>query len=424
MREDFLHFIWRTHQFSLDDLHTTDGKKLQILNFGILNNHGGPDFKSARIRIGNVVWAGHIEMHLCSSDWNKHGHSEDPAYRNVILHVVLEDDEPVVLNNGKLPCLEIRGLIKPGLLHRYQKLNHLHPWVPCEGLLPRVELIKKELCLERMAAARLESRQLRILETLAWSNGDWENTAYVTIARGFGFKTNGNAFERLAKLLPLNIIRKYADRPILLEALVFGTAGMLNRIFSDRYPASLQREFNHLASKHSLIVMNESEWNRGRLRPSNQPSVRLSQFVQFIIRNGSLMALVTDFEDPDTLVAACKVPVSGYWEDHSAFDHPGVRRKKVLGAGSALLLLVNSLLPLMFVYGRYMGQESLCRRALSLLGGLPAERNSLLDRWESTGMPNTNALQSQGLIQLKGSYCDRRRCTECSIGAGILLSEV
>jgi len=422
MKEDFLHFIWRTQQFTFNGLRSTEGKKIEILDFGTLNLHGGPDFKNARVRIDDVLWAGHVEMHICSSDWKKHGHSEDPAYGNVILHVVLEDDEPVINDGIRLPCLELRGLINPGLLHRYHKLDQVKPWVPCAGLIDDIPDITRQMCLDSMAAARLESKSKSIHQVLENSNGDWEQTVYEVIARGFGFHVNSNAFSRLASILPIRIVRRSASSHDEIEALLFGCAGMLNRIFTDDYAVVLQREFNHLVAKYGLIVMEEREWIKGRLRPSNLPAIRLSQFGRLLRHNPSLSALLT-FDRLSDLITAFDVTATTYWDDHTAFDQPGVTRKKKIGKSSITSLLINSLLPLMFVYGKQHGQEDFCERALAFLEQLPPEDNSILKKWSGLGMPNLNALQSQGLIQLKGSYCDRRRCTECAIGTAILLSE-
>ena len=98
--EDFLHYLWKFRLFDNTDLKTVDGEVIHIYSAGIHNTHSGPDFSNARIRIGDTTWAGNVEIHVPSSDWRKHNHANDEAYKNVILHVVYRDDEPVITADG------------------------------------------------------------------------------------------------------------------------------------------------------------------------------------------------------------------------------------------------------------------------------------------------------------------------------------
>ena len=96
MTENFLHYVWRTRRFDLKSLETSDGEPIEILDFGEYNAYdSGADFQNARIRIGGLLWAGAVEMHIRSSDWLAHGHQRDAAFQNVILHVVFEEDKPI-----------------------------------------------------------------------------------------------------------------------------------------------------------------------------------------------------------------------------------------------------------------------------------------------------------------------------------------
>ena len=423
MKEEFLHFIWRTRSFTFTGLRTTEAKTVEILDFGVLNTAAGPDFRNGRIRLDGVEWAGHIEIHLVSSDWLKHGHTDDLLYRNVILHVVLEEDVPVYVDGRRLPCLELRGLIDASLLARYGKLTALEPWVPCANLLPGVDQLIVKTWLDRMLIERFERRYEWILECARELQNDWEGVAYRVLGRSFGFHRNGEAFYRLTRVLPLKVIRACSSDPVLVEALIFGCAGYLNRIFMEDYPVRLQREFRHLQNKYKLQAMGEQEWNNGRVRPSNLPVIRLSQFGYLIRESDGLLGIIRSLDSIDTALEWLSCQASSYWEGHTAFDKPAANHIKRMGRTSRISVVINAIAPLQFVYSKHIQDDALRENALEMLAQLPPESNGILNGWHRIGMSNENAGHSQALIHLKDSYCNRGRCTRCAIGAEILLSE-
>ncbi|WP_333865143.1 DUF2851 family protein, partial [Chitinophaga sp.] len=84
--ESLLQFIWLSGRFNMEGLATTAGEPLEIIHPGQLNRNAGPDFSAAQIRIGRLMWAGNVEVHYRSSDWQRHGHQHNPRYDRVILH--------------------------------------------------------------------------------------------------------------------------------------------------------------------------------------------------------------------------------------------------------------------------------------------------------------------------------------------------
>ena len=425
MKEAFLHFLWRTRRFASTDLRTTTGTEVVIENPGWHNVLGGPDFKESRIRIDGVLWAGHVEMHVLSSEWVRHGHDTDPAYSNVVLHVVLEDDDPVFVNGRRIPCIELRGRIDPGMLSRYQRLFQLDRWVPCQPLLPSVPSITIESFMQRLLVERLEQRHESIGRVLHESDSNWESVAYRVLGRSFGFHHNGDAFERLCRTLPYRVVKDHSRDLFDVEALLFGSAGMLNMIFLDAYPRQLQARFHDLNSEYLLKPVSSHEWIRGGLRPSNFPTLRLAQFARLINATGSFIDHLTAKHDLGYLTTWLQVKASEYWRDHSGFDKAMKSKGSCrLGVASARSILINAWIPLMFSYGRHHGDQSLCDRAVELFGKIPRESNRIVNRWHNIGMPNVNAGHSQALIHLKDSYCNRRKCTECAIGTQILLSDI
>ena len=234
IKEDLLHYIWRTKRFEISSLQTTTGESIEIQDFGKHNPNAGPDFLNTKVKIGDTLWAGNVEMHINSSDWIKHQHNKDRAYDNVILHVVLEEDLTIYRGTGEvIPCLELRKKIPLRLANTYQKLKHNEHWIPCQHHFYEVNDMTKNMWLDRMMVERLELKTKMIELELARNNNDWEETFYWFLARNFGVKVNAEPFEWLAKSLPLKILAKHKNNLHQVEALLFGQAGLLNESLKD-----------------------------------------------------------------------------------------------------------------------------------------------------------------------------------------------
>ena len=421
MKEELLHYAWRAQRIDIANLQSTTNERIEIIDFGQYNRNSGPDFLNARLRINNVTWAGHVEMHLRSSDWNKHMHSQDLAYDNVILHVVLEEDAKIRMRNGRsLPCLELKNRIPATLLGNYLKLMQIRAWVPCEHQLAQVPTVKITAQVERALAERLTRKSEDLQRIHSETKHDWEDTFYRFLARSFGFKVNAQAFETLARNISWKTLQKHRNRPDQVEALLFGCAGMLNQIFTEDYPSRLMQEFHHLERKYNLRCMPGQQWRRLRLRPSNFPSIRIAQFAALLIREPRIYSQVLEAPFLDTLFPLFLVKASAYWDTHYSFDRPSPVRRKALGRSSITGILINTIAPFLFFYGQQHNSSALKESALELLSGLPAEDNRVTRRWQDAGMANNSAAQSQGLIQLKQHYCERQKCLACAIGNHLL----
>ena len=422
MPESFLHFLWRWRRFDAQNLLTTEGQTLEILHPGEHNTHAGPDFFNARLRIGDTLWAGNVEMHRLSSEWLAHRHQEDPAYDNVVLHVVLEEDQPITRarDGSRLACLVLQGRIPPRLLAIYQRLEHERAWIPCESFFAATPDIIRLNWLDRVLVERLEQKTTAIEALLATTETHWEVTFYQLLARNFGLKVNAEPFEALARALPLPVLAKHKNSPLQVEALLFGQAGLLEENFSDAYPQTLAREYRHLAHKYGLLPLAASQWKFLRLRPANFPTVRLAQFAALVHQSAHLFSKVLAADSLRRLENLFAVQPAGYWLNHYQFDKESLPRTKLPGRDFVQLLIINTIVPFLFHYGRTKGDADLQNRALRLLEELPAEGNAVLDGWAALGMRARHAYQSQALLHLKTRYCDPKRCLECAVGNFIL----
>ena len=422
MNESLLHFIWKFRLFDQNNLKDTSGETIELINQGMHNTHAGADFQNAKIRISKTLWAGNVEIHINSSDWQLHKHHKDPAYNNVILHVVYEQKGPsAVRENGEsIPTLELKHRIRPSLLSRYEELSRRADWIPCTRFFKEADEFKTRSFLDRLMVERLESKVGQVNALLTASENDWENVMFQMIARYMGASINKDAFYILAKSLPVKIWAKYQHDALQTEALVFGQAGFLSETWSDEYPGLLRKEYNYLKRLHQLQPMDKHVWKFLRLRPSNFPTLRLAQLAALMCKEIKLLSQILEAKDAKAIHRFFDVEPSDYWLTHYQFDKPSGKTDDHLGASMKDILLINAVAPVLFAYGKYKANEDYCDRAIQLLETCKPESNSIIKGWEKLGLKPASAFESQYLLQLKNEYCDKFRCLECSIGHRIL----
>ncbi|MBI2968436.1 MAG: DUF2851 family protein [Bacteroidetes bacterium] len=423
MTEEFLRFVWQYRLFDNRNLTTSDGDPVEIFRPGDSNTDSGPDFSNARIRIGQTTWAGNVEIHVNASDWLKHHHSENPSYKNTILHVVYKNDRKVKRNDAELlPALELKDKFDPNLFHRYTNLVQNKSWIPCERQIRGVDNLIIHQWIDRLSADRLERRTLFITQTLEDTSNNWNESFYRHLARNFGFKVNSEPFQVLARSLPLNLVAKHKDNADHVEALYFGQAGLLEGEFRDDYPNRLKKEYDFLRQKYGLrpIPAGAVQWKFMRLRPFNFPTVRIAQFSNLMMRSSNLFPRILEANDLRELSTLFDITASPYWNNHFIFDTIAPGREKRLGTGAANNILINTAIPFLFVYGKKKQINQLCNKAIDFLSKIPGEENEIIDRWKIAGMPVKNAFCTQALLELKNEYCDKRKCLSCSIGSRII----
>lgn len=417
MKEEFLHYVWQWRRFDSTDLHTTDFEAIQILTPGQLSPHAGPDFFNARVRVGDTEWAGNVEIHINASDWYRHGHEADPAYDNVILHVVWLADAELHRSTGeRVPCLELRQRVPPDLIQAWRRLMDTPRDIPCAEQFLHTPPIVQLNWLDRLLVERLEQKTTALEALLADSRQHWEEVFYFSLARSFGLAINAEPFEALARSLPLSILAKHKTDHFQLEALIFGQAGLLESDFNDEYPRQLAREYRHLRHKYGLTPLPSGQWKFLRLRPAAFPTVRLAQFAALVHRSAHLFSKVLEAQTIRELEHLFTAEAGDYWTAHYVFDKTSHRRSKALGRDFIQLIAINTIIPAMFLYGRAKKLPDFESRALRLLEELPPESNSVVDRWIDLGFKPRHAAHSQALLQLSKHWCAHKRCLQCAIG--------
>ncbi|MBS1774440.1 MAG: DUF2851 family protein [Bacteroidetes bacterium] len=418
MQEKLLQFIWRYSLYNPARLETADGETVTVIHPGTYNTNAGPDFLEAKIKVADTILAGHVELHVNNSDWAKHGHQNDAAYKNVILHVVYRNDAPAGLKN--IPILELSKHIPETVLSKYDMLmTEVNP-ILCASQLHTIKDITKEAWLSRLLAERWEEKQLNWINLLNKSKGDWRNMLYWRMAANFGFKVNADAFLQLALSIPHNVFAKGGSL-LQTEAILFGQAGMLEGQFKDEYPNQLKKEYEYLKQKYQLTPMPVHLWKFLRLRPANFPTIRIAQFAALIHKSFHLFSQIVEKHNIKEILPLLDVTASEYWDNHYQFDEPAERKqKKRLGTSSIHNIIINTIAPVQFLYAAEQGTAREQELALQLLDTISAEKNAIINLWNNNGWKAANAGHSQAMIQLFNSYCSKKRCLECSIGLSLL----
>jgi len=421
IKESLLHYVWKYKLFDQTNIETTAGHKMKLISTGKHNSDAGPDFFNARIIMDNIEWAGNIEMHIKSSDWYKHKHQYDKNYDNVILHVVAEMDKEIVLQNGEIiPTLEIGSLIPDNVLKNYEHISKSRDWIPCQQQIKNVKLLIVNSCLDRMLTERLERKTDEINQLLKLQKQNWEEICYQLLAKNFGFKVNALPFQMLAQSLPLNILAKHKNNILQIEALLFGQAGFLEEECIDDYHLVLQKEYQFLKKKFKLKNLDRHIWKFLRLRPANFPTIRIAQFAQLVFKSSKLFSKLLEAKSLKEIIQYFELGTSEYWQTHYTFGKQSNKKNKHLGKAAIDIILINTVIPVLFAYGKSKSKVDIEERALDFLSQIKAEKNNIIDHWASVGIKADSAFQSQALLQLKNNYCKNKKCLNCTIGAQVL----
>lgn len=423
MNESFLHYIWQFQYFNKQELRCSTGEEIIVVNPGLKNTHAGPDFYNAKLKLGNMEWAGSVEIHIYSSGWREHRHQDDAAYENVVLHVVWEEDEKIYRKDGTLlPTLELKSRVASSFLLQYKRIVHSRNRIPCANAIQHVPDVIKVSMLDKALMARLEKKAETILQALERNNGDWEETCYQILCRNFGFKVNTDPFLQLAQSLPYKILMKHGDRLEQIEALLFGQAGFLKETINDAYYLLLRREYTLLRKKYNLGAkqMNKAQWRFLRLRPANFPTIRLAQLSSVLFNQKNMFSRIISITSWKELMPAFSVKPSAYWLHHYQFFKKQDKEIPALGRMSIENIVINSIVPMMVAYGKSKDDQRYIDRAVQLLEETPSEENNILRSWEDLGIVSKTAFDSQALIELHNNFCIRRRCLDCNIGFFLL----
>lgn len=420
MQEEFLHYLWVNKKLPFTQLKTHLNEDLEVNHFGQYLQNAGPDIFNAQISINQQKWAGNIEIHVKSSDWYLHNHENDANYDNVILHVVWENDAPIFRkDNSEIPTLEVKKYASLLEINKYKSLITAKSWINCENQISEIDNFIWENWLESMFLKRLERKSEIIDKRLVETNNNWEAVFFEMLAKNFGLNTNGDCFLQVAKSVPFSIIRKESFDVENLEALFFGKLNLLNEHLEDEYHIKLASHWKYLKIKYNL----ESEFGLQpqffKLRPDNFPTIRLSQLAGLICNNQNLFSQLIEANSYSQIKQLLKSETSEYWKSHYNFSKTSKTKSKVLTNQFIDLIIINTIIPIKFCHAKNQGKLNV-EELIALLETMPAEKNSILNKFSEFNITTKTAFQSQSLLELKNEYCNKNKCLNCAVGLQLL----
>jgi len=425
--EMLLQYLWEHRLWAYGSLRTIDGGRVNVIDQGRRNDDAGPDFFNAKIEIDGHIWAGNVEIHVRASDWHRHGHDNDPAYDSVVLHVVGHSDAEVRRTDGQIiPQLELP--YTADYRARYDAMvNNTVDRLACARHLSEFSPLHITDWITALGHERLFAKVERVNDALGRLDGDWQAAAYVTLARALGFSTNSDAFERVAYATPLRCLLKHRSDRRLLEATLFGQAGFLATASDDpdnpEYVDALRTDYGFMKAKYDLSAPEAPGWKMARMRPPNLPHRRIAALAAIIADGfnfGSAFAHISCQADARAMFST---EITGYWASHYTFGPASAYVPRAFSPDSINSLIINAVVPLLYAYGLYFGDDAKTSAAVELLQSLPAENNSVTRIFTDQGIPCDDAFSSQALIQLRRAYCEPRKCLYCRIGHRILAAK-
>lgn len=412
--EKLLQFIWQRQLFHKTSLYTQDGELVKVVSPGIFNTNQGPDFLDARIFIDDVLFAGHVEIHISDKDWFRHGHETDPHYQNVILHVVWQ------FENAPLPqfaVLELQHIVSHLLVEQYRQWMLLDNTLPCASNLSQVNTLVWMNWLERLSVARLERKTKPILVRLVEVNYHWNQLLWECCAKLFGGKINGDLFESVAQQLSYEKLIRVDDL-FSIESILLGQMNLLQTEEVDAVP--FQKEYHFWKQKWQL-ESNAMTASFLRMMPAGFPTIRAAQLAAFIHQLSTFFSFLVSKPSLELMDEKLNFKIHSYWNQHYQFGKKSdSSHSQFLSKDFKQLLVINVFAPILFLYGKYKEDESYVEVVLDWLQALPSERNKWITFWKQVGVRSSNALDSQALLELKTQYCDQKRCLSCAIGCAIL----
>lgn len=421
VKEDFLHYLWKFQVFSQKELFTTGSEPIQIFIAGDHNLNSGPDFFNAKVLIAQQLWAGNVEIHVKASDWYVHHHEKDSSYDNVILHVVWQHDVDIYReNNSVIPTLELQRFTPQSLLFNYHQLfskksNYIH----CENNFSKVDEFTLNNWLEKLYIEKLVHKSSLISKLLVQTKNDWEAVFFKLLAKNFGLKVNGEAFLNLSNSFEFSILRKEQKDLQYLEALLFGQAGLLEADHQSNYFLDLKKEYKYLSRKYNLDPLYNNQFQFFRLRPNNFPTIRIAQLANLYFMHKTLFSKVLNVKNQKDYYAIFSNGTSEFWKTHYNFNAISKRSVKSLTKSFIDLLLINTIVPLLFVYGKRSAKWNE-EELFALLKQIKPEKNNIIRELNKLNINAKNAFETQALLHLKSEYCDKHLCMQCAVGNVLL----
>lgn len=426
--ESLLYDVWQKQNYKIP-LKTESGEEISILDSGFRNDDlAGPDFKNARIRIGNLTFVGDIEIDCNYTDWKNHGHNIDNKYNSIILHASLNNKNNqsyVYTRNGrKVHSICLSHYVEKDLLENLksnltESNDEEYSKLKCSGTSTPVPDEIKQKFLSELGMERFHKKCKRIYERLKelqflnelnirepviaydltqrfhekkFKHSDfsvkelWLQLFYELVFEALGYSKNKVQMTELAQSANINFLKKIEKDGILLEkyeAFLLYVSGLIkpsdkiSNQDSKSYIERIMMNWNTIKPFYDGKYMEESHWHFFRLRPQNFPTIRIAAGARILkeIIHGNLINIVakkiSEIHNLTVLINSLRslfvIKSAGFWKNHYVLDQSSNGEiKYFVGATRADEIVVNVVLPFFAVYFEIFGNPNLTKKILKV----------------------------------------------------------
>lgn len=476
IKEELVRCIWYGQHYKNNSLFTEDGLRLEIISPGGWNVEDGPDFYHSEILFSNCgIKKGDVEVHVYSTDWDRHGHNLQEAYNKVCLHVAMWNDgkNPFVYNKDGCPVPQLA-------LHKYldDELDELFESIDIKEY-PEGHETMAGACKKSIAANELNTNMMGIFLDYAGDeriaskakrfrklidNGSFEQTLYEAIMETLGYKNNKAQFIRLANLFKFNDIQEIVpvdledtEKILYIQAAFLGMAGLLpSQIKKNEKNKPDQETVNYIKKIEDIWNSKISDrldkqpmdgrlWQFSKSRPANFPTRRLAAMGHITARSltngGLLKSLLTVFEKAESYrdnkerfdiiakgIESLFLEIfDDYWSYYYTFNARRLSApERLIGKERTSDILINTIIPILLINARKSDNIVLEKMLHLVFKMYPKQSSNNIIRFmisrifgnekEANKIVN-NVRRQQGLHQIFKDFCDSDNflCNKCAL---------
>lgn len=444
LNESFISRIWMNPS-NYGELKTTEGKNVEVLSYGKPNYDSGADFTDSLIKIDGVSYSGDVEIHCSLKDWKLHNHTKNRKYNRVILNVVMwgedkDDYKPGTLKRT-IPTVVLSEFLNKSIHEIWKEIiNNPVPasGLPCSDDIGKLDGEFVRDFLNDLGMERLKYRAGRIKQRFDMCESEqskdssrvvWEKILLEFVFEALGFSKNKTPFLKLSRMLDTEKLSVHCDSIEDTDAVLFGASGLIQPD-RDSYVSRIKAKWSALNKELRIESMDRSEWNYFRLRPVNFPTLRMayaSGFLYEIMKGNLFKRIIFCFKNSrDTMKDISNllsgINYSGYWKTHYDFGKLSGTVKTAAGQSRIEDIIVNVIIPLVYVYSREFRNEDLFLKMKKLYRTEEdrSDNTILKDMKKHLGLTPGSICESQGIIHLHNFYCTKEKCSECKIGEKVI----
>ncbi len=414
------HYLWKNGILNNSELRTTKGIPIHIISPGY-DTDVENIFKEAKIKIGDKIWCGDVVMPGGKPAENGHG------IGSTILYVTLNGQEEASIKSGT----DILNIECPKeLVQEFNSVEQHTDKFPCAEAITKLTEMQFHSHLSRLLTERVEEKCKIVERIFTQCDRRWDDTLLKITIRSFGFGIQSSVFDEWASILNTQALGKHRDNQTQIEAILFGQAGLLEEesipyyyrqgATSNAYYNELKNEYRFLSNKFGLESIDHKMWGTGNATPH----LRIARIASLYYLGRLTMSGITASHTLTEIYKLFGHPLDGYWQNHTCFGGTETSGNGCMRQKQVDVIIINSVVPMLYIYGKHRKEEQLCEMAEDLLHQIAPEENSIIKRWREQCVKVDCAADSQALLQLNRSYCRTNNCTNCPFAYHYIKSRI